>query len=68
MTAIEIAKVFAVLLGAFLAADLWAWLTGESLSQAIIRIKQRDRVFRLAMIALLLVAAAFLAVHFELLR
>lgn len=68
MTGIFCLKALLVLVGAFLAVDLWAWLTGQSLSQWVIVEKERSLFSRLLILTLIVAVAVFLIFHFELLR
>lgn len=68
MTGIQTLLAFAVLLGAFLVVDLYSYIFGQTLTQFCIEQKNKFTWFRLALLAIIVVAAAFLVVHFELLR
>jgi hypothetical protein len=68
MTGIQMLKCLGVLLGAFLLVDLYAYFTGETLTQILIRYKNKFPWFRLAVFSIIVVAAGYLVVHFELLR
>jgi hypothetical protein len=60
-------QAFIVLLLAFLLVDLIAWTAlWGSMTQVLIAAQRRDRVFRLLLIAVIVAAACFLVVHFEL--
>lgn len=66
MNGIQVLKILGVLLGAFLLVDLYAYITGQTLTQWCIEQKKRFTWFRLALLAIIVVAGLFLVVHFEL--
>jgi hypothetical protein len=67
MTGAFCLKALFVLIGAWLLIDLYAYLRGQSLSQWVIKLKQ-NWFSRILILSLILVAASFLIIHFELLR
>lgn len=68
MTGIFMLKLLAILLSAFGAAEIAAWLSGETLSQWVIKEKERSLSSRLVILSLIFAVTAFLVVHFELLK
>ena len=56
----------AVLLAAFLLTDLFAYFHGSTLSQWVIATSRKNRRFAWCVLGILVFAAAFLTVHFEL--
>ena len=68
MTGIFMLKLLAILLAAFGAAELIAWASGETLSQWVIKEKNRSLWSRLIILSLIFAVTAFLVVHFELLK
>jgi hypothetical protein len=67
MTGIQMLKCLAILLGAFLLVDLYAYWQGQTLTQWVIEQKNRFTWFRLAVFSIIVVAAGFMIVHLELL-
>jgi hypothetical protein len=68
MTGIQMLKCLGVLLGAFLLVDLYAYCVGQTLSQWIVVQKNKFTWFRLAVFSIIVVAAGWLIIHFELLE
>ena len=68
MTGIQMVACLGVLLGAFFLVDLYAFCVGQTLTQWVVEQKNRFTWFRLAVFAIIVVAAGFLMIHFELFR
>jgi hypothetical protein len=68
MTGIQMLKCLGVLLGAFLLVDLYAYFTNQTLTQWVVEQKNRFTWFRLAVFSIIVVAAGYLVIHFELLN